>query len=221
MSVGPSSAYSFDTKTPELIDPLLALRRSIMLDLRVSFPVTVSQVGPGGTKVDVMPDHLAVTYTDDGEQTQPAITIPGVPVWVYGQGAVGGAYLQFPVRVGDKGLVIVGDRDLSDWYEGGIPAPPPHYRAHSVSDSVFLPGLRDSTRAQAEDPSAAVLEALIIKLGANATEPAALAATLAAFLGQLVVWLGTHTHTAPVPVGPPALPPPTLPDITSKKVFIE
>lgn len=225
MSRGPQSAYSFDTRTPSLADVLKAARRTTELELSVSFPATVSKVGVGGKEVSVIPDFKDVVYTETGESTQPAYEIPSLPVFVNGQGAAGGAYLRFAVRVGDKGLVVVSDRSLDKWRVDGRANAPAFYHTHNKIDGVFVPGLRDDSTSVAQDIElATVLEDTKIKLGAGAIEPTALAATLATFLDALVLWANTHTHAFAGPSGTTAtgLPtPPSRPNIATTKVFVE
>ena len=174
MSTGLDTTLSFDQEEPDFTDVFKAAARTTLLDLRVAFPATVSKVGDGGKTVDVQADQQNVAITEGTEQVQPLLEIFSLPVLVYGRGATGGGYLQFPIQVGDKGLVIVNDRSLNDWYKNGTPGPPPHYHAHNVTDGVFFPGLRDSTRGQSQDSDGtAVLESDNIKLGENALLDAA------------------------------------------------
>ncbi len=168
MSTGAQTALSFDTRTPNLTDVVRAGIRSSELQLRVSFPATVSKVHADG-RVAVRPDFSNVVYTDDGEQDLGTYEIPNIPVLTVGQGTSGGGYLQFPIEAGHKGLVLVSDRSLDAWYQAGNPGPPAAYHTHEVVDGIFMPGLRDATRAlPAQDPLAAVLEHSQIKLGAGA-----------------------------------------------------
>ena len=224
MSTGAQSAYSFDTKTPDLVDVLKAHSRSIMLDLHVSFPATVSFVQDNGAKVKVVPDIKDVLFTETGEQVQESLEISDIPVWTYGQGSVGGAFLQFPVRVGDKGFVYVSDRSIDGWYQNGLPAPAAGHHTHNMTDGYFVPGHRDMTRALSQDPSATVLEDTLIKLGKDAnSEFAVLGVQLLSYLTELQVWLLAHVH--PTPSGPSSVsvPPPPIPEITmlSNQVVIE
>ena len=230
MSRGPQTALSFDTRNPNLVDVLKAARRTTELNLSVSFPATVSQVIDNGELVNVIPEFKDVVYTEVGTQTQPSRELASMPVWTYGQGSATGAYLQFPVRVGDKGMVLVSDRSLDGWYESGMANAPSHPHTHNKIDGVFIPGLRDRSRALPQAsafPDTAILESLLINLGKSASEPAVHGFILQTFLSQLLVFIAGHIH--PIPSGAtgphvPGIPTtiPTIPvDLNSTKVKIE
>lgn len=176
MSRGPQSALSFDTRDPRLTDVLKAVRRTTELDLSVSFPATVSQIIDNGELVNVIPEFKDVVYTETGTAIAESLELASMPVWTYGQGSATGAYLQFPVRVGDKGMVLVSDRSLDGWYESGMANAPSHPHTHNKIDGVFIPGLRDRSRALPQNtlfPDTAVLESAFIKLGEAASLGAA------------------------------------------------
>ena len=211
MTQGPQTPYSGDIRNPSLADVISAASRSDSLDLRVCFPATVTEVQDGGARVKLKPDIKNVLNTDTGEQIIEQIELSEIPVMTYGQGASDGGYLQFPVRVGDKGLVVVNDRNIGGWYETGIPDQPAGYEAHNISDGVFMPGLRDSTRALTQDPAAAVLEHDSIKLGAGATPllKAARATDAVAVAESMTAWItAVIAGFAALPV-PIVVPPPT------------
>lgn len=241
MSTGPQSALSFDIKHPTLADIVEAARRSLMLDLSVAFPATVSEVQDGGAKVKIIPDLSDAIYSDEGVFNVDSLEIPDIPVYNPGEGKSDGGYLRFPVSVGDKGMVIVSDRSLDGWYEGGIPNVPQAAHTHKRIDGVFWPGLRDRSRVQANlDQSAAVLQHACIKLGESATEAAVLGDLLNTFVTNVKSWLDTHAHpinpatvfaVVPLPTGavlapvqgttdPPAVPSPVVTDFLSNQVKI-
>ncbi len=241
MSTGPQSALSFDIKNPTMADIVLAGRRDLVLDLSVAFPATVSDLQDGGAKVKVIPDLSDAIYSDEGVFPVDSLEIPDIPVYNPGEGKTGGGYLRFPVKVGDKGMVIVSDRSLDGWYEGGIPNVPIAAHTHKRIDGVFWPGLRDRSRVQSNlDQAAAVLQHECIKLGKTATEAAVLGNTLNTFIDALKIWADTHIHqisptnvfaVVPLPTGAvlapvqgptnPATPTsPTVPDFLSSQVKI-
>lgn len=226
MTQGPQTPYSGDIRNPSLADVISAASRSTMLDLRVSFPATVTEVQDGGARVKVTPDIKNVINTDTGEQIIEQVELSEIPVETYGQGASDGGYLQFPVRVGDKGLVTVSDRNLGGWYATGIPDQPAGYETHNMSDGIFRPGLRDSTRALTQDPTAAVLEHDSIKLGAGATPllKAARATDATDPTIAMTAWMTAVSLAAAAGVpGPPIPLPATFSTITggSTKTTIE
>ena len=190
MTQGPETPYSNTMRRPRLADLVAATRRGTDLDLRVCFPATVTEVQDDGARVKVTPDIKNVLASEDGEQVIEQIELSEIPVWTYGQGAVGGGYLQFCVRVGDKGWVIVNDRSIDGWYENGLPAQPAGYQTHDITDGIFMPGARDSTRALAQDPSgSAVFEDTSIKIGANASLGAARTTDAVQPTELMAVWI--------------------------------
>ena len=170
---GPETPYSQDSRTPSLVDVINAATRGLSLELRVCMPVTVTEVRDGGAMVNVVPDIKSVLSTEDGEVEVESVEIPNIPVLTYGQGTPGGGYLQFPVQFGDKGLMVVNDRGIGNWYESGLEGAPDAYHTHNQIDGVFLPGLRYRGSALTQDSTAAVLEHSQIKLGSGATLGAA------------------------------------------------
>lgn len=208
MSTRPETAHSGDKPTVNLFDLFKTARRGTELELRVSFPATVSKVLDGGAKVAIISDIKDVLYTDtDKEFILEPLEIDSIPVWTYGQGAIDGAYLQMPVRVGDKGWVTVNDRSIDGWYENGIPAPPAAYHTHNKTDGYFVPGARDRTRALTQDPTATVLEDASIKLGKTALLGAARTTDAVTATSAMALWIiavsGAFTAlgvTIPLPV---------------------
>ncbi len=209
MTQGPETPYSYGMRKPTLGDLMSASSRSDSLDLRVCFPATVTEVQDGGARVKLTPDIKNVLHGETKELILEQVELSEIPVMTYGQGASDGGYLQFPVRVGDKGLVIVNDRNIGGWYENGLPDQPAGYEAHSLSDGVFWPGLRDSTRALEQDPTAAVLEHDSIKLGkaaalgaARTTDATAAAPGMATWIGAVIA--GFAALPVPIVIPPPA-----------------
>lgn len=193
MTQGPETPYSYNMRRPSLVDVISAASRSTELDLRVCFPATVTAVQDGGARVKLLPDIKNVLNTETGEEIIEQVELSEMPVWTYGQGSADGGYMQFPVRAGDKGMVIVNDRSIGGWYETGIPDQPAGYHTHNIIDGIFIPGLRDSTRALAQDPSAAVLEHDSIKLGAAALLAAARVTDTTVPDATMATWIGSLT----------------------------
>jgi len=212
-----------------LVDVLRSLKRSIELGLSVSFVATVTKFDDTTQLLEVTPDFYDVIRTDDNVSVQDPFPFPNLLISFEGQGRVGGGYLSFPVSPGDKGYVTVSDRSLDLWIEDGKGRDPGLNHTHQRIDGIFKP-IRDKTRAIPNfDQTAAVLEHMCIKLGANATEAAVLGDTMRAWADNLVSWAGTHTHLVPgVTVGmgsttsnTPTNPPPSTTNFLSDKVKID
>ena len=65
------------------------------------------------------------------------------PLIISGGGLV---TLTFPVTTGDKCLILFNDRDIDNWFLGGVGAPPASDRIHSFSDALALIGPRNLTK---------------------------------------------------------------------------
>ena len=226
-----------DGETVHLVDVLKAVKRSTELGIESSFPCTVVAFDPNTMKVDITRDFTRERYSGDGTVEVPSLTMKGVRIHHDGEGRVGGGYLTFPIKAGDKGRFVIQDRYVGTWGGTGTPAVPALKHTHKAPDGFFVPGLRDDSRKiPSFDSVAAVLESTLIKLGANASEAAVLGDTLKTWADSLVVWGSAHTHaylippsTVPIPTSPPVNPlipadpdpAPLAPDFLSKKVSIE
>lgn len=206
---GPENPYSHDSRTAvKLSDVIDAATRDTTLNLRTCFPATVKKVTDGGARVDISPDMKAVLQTDNGEFLIEHEDVFSVQVWTYGQGAPDGGYLQFPIRVGDKGWVMVSDRSLDGWYQNGLRDQPAGYHTHEMIDGIFFPGARDSTRALTQDTTAAVLEHDSIKLGQAAALFAARKFDAVEAAPGMVAWMAA-VNAAILAIPGPSIPPPS------------
>jgi hypothetical protein len=137
--------------------------------------------------VDVNPDTNEQTIADP-------VILQGIPVV---QSFQNGGYLSFPLTVGDTGIVLTMDRDISNWKELGRPTRPRTFFLHNQASSVFIPGLLPNTKAQ-ENPieqAAAVFEAELIKLGKDASDEfVALGNSLLNFINSFISTYNSHTH---------------------------
>jgi len=105
------------------------------------------------------------------------------------------------VQVGETGLLLVCDRDPSKWWRDGTESDPETAATHSVSNSIFIPGLRSSGDARTIPADTAVLEKpkaggevhLGVQGATRFVVHDALTTTLNAFLTALNTW-GTTAH---------------------------
>lgn len=65
----------------------------------------------------------------------------------------GGAFLEFPITVGDYCLVLFNDRDIDDWWSAEIYKEPCSNRKHSLSDGFALVGINPKTNVLTLDGS--------------------------------------------------------------------
>jgi hypothetical protein len=86
----------------------------------------------------------------DGKETDVEIPpIPDVPVQFT---AGGGFTITHPIKEGDEGIAVFAARCLDKWWDkGGIQAQDWH-RWHSMSDAMYIPGIRSKPRALGGNP---------------------------------------------------------------------
>jgi hypothetical protein len=131
--------------------------------------------------------------------------VPNVPVFFLGSG---GALVSMQIEVGSAGLLSCLYGSADPWFERGeAPADPQDPRTHHISSGVFFPGLRaqNATPAQLADPALVIEHPTSIKLGANATDFAALASRVDAEITRLD---GRITFLAGIVQGGPGVPAP-------------
>jgi hypothetical protein len=190
---------------PRLPDLLRVYGRRLSLALRTHTPATVVVYDPATQTATVTVDVLAVakvvTEVVPGvdpnainlEAPQPPIVLTSIPVRIEGAGD-GTSYLHWPIVPGATGELHVHDRSIQQWLARAaqIPVDPVAAWTHSLQDSVLYLGLTEQARriTPPPNPAAAVLEAGLIQLGANAL-PASRAITitdLAAFVNTILGW---------------------------------
>ena len=129
---------------PNSYDVLLMLKDEILRSLRSLMPATVTAVnapsGAAGTPqppltVDVQIAALQQRPTGEYLKYPPLSKVPAISL--YG----GGAFLQFPIKVGDQCLVFFADRCMASWKQTGSPQPLPNPRMHDLSDGFALIGV--------------------------------------------------------------------------------
>lgn len=105
---------------------------SFLVQLNTSIPAKVTKVGVDGT-VTVTP-VIQKVRVNGTTYTMPSIV--GVPI-LYANSA--GYSVTFPLTVGDEGILIVQQRDISKFMTLSAISPPIVLRQHDLADSVFLP----------------------------------------------------------------------------------
>jgi len=78
-----------------------------------------------------------LAQTNQGQIPYPLLT--DCPVYFP---AGGGAYMTFPIAVGDHCLVLFNDQDIDNWFTTGNVVVPNTERTHSLSDGMVLVGWR-------------------------------------------------------------------------------
>jgi len=111
------------------------MRQSIknaLVDLRTVHPCKIRKVRENGT-VDV---ELLIhaSYSDGSNKALPPVT--QMPVLFQGNSDI---TISFPVNVGDEGLALFAERDISKFMENSEGGPPNALRMHDLSDGMFFP----------------------------------------------------------------------------------
>jgi hypothetical protein len=123
------------------------------LDLQVCLPVTVKKYYGDEFLADVQPD--IDTFFSDGSVIEAPI-IKGVPI---NFPMASGKFITFPLSKGDKGVIIVSQRDLDSWKvgEGRIPADSALYQ---LSNAFLIPGV--SHKSMIKDAKKGPKKAMVI-----------------------------------------------------------
>ena len=60
--------------------------------------------------------------------------------------SAGGVAHTFPIKKGDEGILVFSARTIDGWWQNGDVQPMPYARRHSLSDAMFIPGIRSTPR---------------------------------------------------------------------------
>jgi len=134
-----------DELLPNQLDEAQYLRR--MFDIFVSelnfcLPCVVEKVNADKQTVDIRPT-LKSYYVGRKENVSRPI-IPDVPFQVF---RAGDTYISLPIKVGDTGLAIFSQRDISNWKKIGGELPLQSYRQCDYNDAIFLPYVGSENKA--------------------------------------------------------------------------
>lgn len=190
-------------RSPTMADVLSDALDARLEDVRVCLPARVERYDSTKGAVDAQPLVQQRRQDEAGEDVVESLpVVPGVPVVFPGGG---GFVVQFPISVGDTGLLVFSSSSLDRWKDrGGIVDPGSHWR-FALGDAVFLPGLRPFSDPRGQAPSGHVL----IGRDGGSSEPATLGDTLQDYLQQIRDWLIAHVHTS-TSAGNPTSPPTTV-----------
>ena len=135
---------------PSFLSLLEALEQQILKKVNCVRPGVVLSFNPGGSgqpstaNIRIGQQQVTSMAADGTLTTQEFPPLQNVPIWFLG----GGGYtVTNPIAVGDEGILLFNDRNLDTWLQTGAGQPPPEGRLHSLSDAIFLVGLRSSARA--------------------------------------------------------------------------
>ena len=166
---------------PDIPDLFRIALRDLRLSLRTHTAATVVAYDSTKQKVTVTVDILQVIKDNAATPTvrnpnpvkaQDPVTLKNIPVaWP----RTNSGYFTLPLNPGDTGELHVQDRSLEQWLKIGKATDPVSAFTHNLAHSVFHPTIQsDPTPINpptGTDPTAAVIEGPLVKLGALAAHP--------------------------------------------------
>lgn len=116
--------------------------RLMMYNYNTCLPCVVIAVNVAQQTVDIQPLIQAYVPASKTNISRPAIT--DVPFWVY---RAGDTYITLPIKVGDTGLAIFCQRDITNWKNVGGETVIQSDRVMDYNDAFFLPYMGAKTQA--------------------------------------------------------------------------
>lgn len=192
----PVSATCYTTTVADDLDELTRVAlEDRLLDLHTSLLGKVTAVYPDGT-ADVQPlTRRPVPSTDGGLQYERIPEIPRALLLAFGTPR---SSISSTIQSGDTVWVLCPEADISQALESGTEVEPASVARHSLACALAIP--------------------VCLPGRANVSDYAVLASRTMTALQNITTWLTTHTHVCAAPGEPSlaaALPPPTIPDVSS------
>lgn len=126
---------------------LAMMAEEIKRNTMVAMPAKVEAYTVGSQTVDVTPQFNR--SLPDGQGAYVSESLPKVKGIQVCFQRCGKFMMTFPIAVGDYGLLIICDRNLSQWRATGAQGDPGDLGLHTLDGAVFIPGLfPDSSPAQ-------------------------------------------------------------------------
>ena len=132
---------------PTLTQLLQNAFRSQMLDVHTSVPCKVVEYKPKEGKVDV---EIGIKRKYFGETATPYPIIPDVPIR-FQRSAGGQAFMRFPIKKGDTGLLTFSERSIEKWLISKDSVDPDDPRIFDISDATFSNDLVQDHLAEMKD----------------------------------------------------------------------
>jgi hypothetical protein len=209
---------AYDGDTPSWGDLIRTAIDRALETLWVALPAIVLDYDAASQTATLRP---AIRDRDDDGDAINLPTLNEVPV-LYPAG--GGDSITWPLVAGDPGIALFASRSISQWLVSGeINADPEGHRVGSLSDAMFIPGLRPTTDPAPQTAGALVVTGGDIRLGSIAAlDPVALSTALDSHLSALKSWADTHVHVETGgTTNPPTVSSPTPSSTASAKVTAE
>jgi hypothetical protein len=132
-----------------------ALKHSVKLEINTMLIVEVLKVDVAKQRVDVQPVIKAMVKDSNGTRTINTvlgetikvsdIILPPVKNVPICYARAGTAMITLPIKVGDTGMLIISQRDLSIWKEQGEFASQGLQSMFDINDGVYLPFVPNAT----------------------------------------------------------------------------
>lgn len=180
------------------------VRRAVearLLDLHVGMPGSVVSYDRETQRASIQP-LLKTPYKDpEGDrQVEQIPIINGVPVVFVGSGSFS---LTWELAAGDTGFLMFAEASIDKWKTRGGEVDPIDDRRFSLSDAVFLPGLRSTANKLTGSnvhATALVIGAPLIHAGGTSS------LALLAELQAMITEYNGHTHTGGTILGMTGMP---------------
>lgn len=127
-------------------DALHFMMRQYMAQVRTAMPVKIVAVHGGGVATVGTVDVQPMVHQQDGAgSTTPHGIVYGLP---YSRAQGGASAFIIDPKVGDMGVVVVADRDITKVKNTGGPAAPDSQRRFSLSDGMYVGGAMNAAPKQ-------------------------------------------------------------------------
>lgn len=127
----------------QVISNALAAER---LDLHTCCEGVIHAYDPASQTADVQPEVMQYQPNPDADPTPVLLPIcTGVPVLFLGSSTTGFRET-FPLVPGDTGTLFFSESSLDTWIQNGGQVDPKDIRRQSLSDGLFLPGLKPNSK---------------------------------------------------------------------------
>lgn len=183
-------------------------QRAELERVHVALPGFVTAYDPATQTADVQPALKRPLLDELGAvaQYEELPVVPSVPV-CFPRG--GGFHVSFPLNVGDSVLLVMSECAIGEWQETGDVSEPADVRRHGLSGAFAIPGGYPLPKTIADASAAA--SALVVgrdghdeqiripagggevRIGASASDHAALASKIDAFIAVFQAWTPTGT----------------------------
>lgn len=145
-------SQNFIPVTPDLNAWIRLMFQTFAANFNCVSLATVNSFNPANQTVNLTINYVRVFKNanpnlpepaPDGQTSNVYLPYPVLiqcPVFIL-QG--GGAFLTFPIKAGDTGLVLFNDREISTWMQTGQKTYPQNQRTHDLSDGIYFGGIRN------------------------------------------------------------------------------